>query len=177
MYLVQIGQVHLIKQNLKLPTKSKLNKTRSDIFGSIKYNINDNLNLGYDFSYDRDLKYSNLEGLLTEFKLNNIYTDFYYYTTDNDLGRNETIKNNTIINLNNESSIKFSTTKDLIENFTEFYNYIYTYETDCISLNLNYNKSYYQDGNLKPDESLSFLIKIIPFTELGVNNLGSLIKK
>ena len=107
----------------------------------------------------------------------NIYTDFYYYTTDNDLGRNETIKNNTIINLNNESSIKFSTTKDLIENFTEFYNYIYTYETDCISLNLNYNKSYYQDGNLKPDESLSFLIKIIPFTELGVNNLGSLIKK
>ena len=83
----------------------------------------------------------------------------------------------TIINLNNESSIKFSTTKDLIENFTEFYNYIYTYETDCISLNLNYNKSYYQDGNLKPDESLSFLIKIIPFTELGVNNLGSFIKK
>ncbi len=173
----KIANVLKLKENLKLPTKSKLNKTRSDIFGSIKYNINDNLNLGYDFSYDRDLKYSNLEGLLTEFKLNNIYTDFYYYTTDNDLGRNETIKNNTIINLNNESSIKFSTTKDLIENFTEFYNYIYTYETDCISLNLNYNKSYYQDGNLKPDESLSFLIKIIPFTELGVNNLGSLIKK
>ena len=168
----KIANVLKLKENLKLPTKSKLNKTRSDIFGSIKYNINDNLNLGYDFSYDRDLKYSNLEGLLTEFKLNNIYTDFYYYTTDNDLGRNETIKNNTIINLNNESSIKFSTTKDLIENFTEFYNYIYTYETDCISLNLNYNKSYYQDGNLKPDESLSFLIKIIPFTELGVNNLG-----
>ena len=173
----KIANVLKLKENLKLPTKSKLNKTRSDIFGSIKYNINDNLNLGYDFSYDRDLKYSNLEGLLTEFKLNNIYTDFYYYTTDNDLGRNETIKNNTIINLNNESSIKFSTTKDLIENFTEFYNYIYTYETDCISLNLNYNKSYYQDGNLKPDESLSFLIKIIPFTELGVNNLGSFIKK
>ena len=173
----KIANVLKLKENLKLPTKSKLNKTRSDIFGSIKYNINDNLNLGYDFSYDRDLKYSNLEGLLTEFKLNNIYTDFYYYTTDNDLGRNETIKNNTIINLNNESSIKFSTTKDLIENFTEFYNYIYTYETDCISLNLNYNKSYYQDGNLKNEESLSFLIKIIPFTELGVNNLGSFIKK
>ena len=60
--------------------------------------------------------------------------------------------------------------------FTEFYNLTYSYVTDCISINLNYNKSFYKDGNLKPNESLSFLIKIIPFTELGANNLGSLLR-
>ena len=65
---------------------------------------------------------------------------------------------------------------DLKNDFTEFYDLIYSYETDCISINLNYNKSFYKDGNLKPNESLSFLIKIIPFTELGANNLGSLIR-
>ena len=87
------------------------------------------------------------------------------------------ISNSTLINLNTENSFEFSTSKDLIDDFTEFYNLIYTYETDCISLNLNYNKSFYRDGTLEPNESLSFLIKIIPFTELGVPNLGKLINK
>jgi len=173
---LKVANVLKSKENIKLPTKSKLDKTRSDIFGSLKYNLSNNLNLGYDFSYDRDLDHSNLEGLFIDIKVNKIFTDFYYYTTDNDLGEGETISNNTIINLNKESSLKFNTTKDLINDFTEFYNLVYSYETDCISLDLNYNKSFYKDGNLQPNESLSFLIKIIPFTELGVNNLGSLIK-
>ena len=51
--------------------------------------------MGYDFSYDRDLDHSNLDGLNVDINLNNIFTDFYYYTTDNDLGKNETISNNT----------------------------------------------------------------------------------
>ena len=50
----KIANVLKSKENLKLPSKSKLNKTRSDIFGSINYNYSDNLKLGYDFSYDRD---------------------------------------------------------------------------------------------------------------------------
>ena len=172
----KVANVLKSKENLKLPSKSKLNKTRSDIFGSLALNMNSNFKLGYDFSYDRDLSYSNLEGLNVEFKLNNVFTDFYYYTTDNDLGRNETISNSTVLNINNENKFKFNTTKDLKDDFTEYYNLIYSYETDCISLNLNYNKSFYKDGNLRPNESISFLLKIIPFTELGVNNLGSLIK-
>ena len=171
----KIANVLKSKENLKLPSKSKLNKTRSDLFGSLTYNLNNNLKLAYDFSYDRDLHHSNLEGLNVDIKLNNIFTDFYYYTTDNDLGRNEIISNSTIVNLNNENKLKFNTTKDLLDNFTEYYNLIYSYETDCISLNFNYNKSFYRDGNLKPNENLSFLIKIIPFTKLGVNNIGSLI--
>ncbi len=172
----KIANVLKSKENLKLPSKSKLNRTRSDLFGSLTYNLNNNLKLAYDFSYDRDLKHSNLEGLNVDINLNNIFTDFYYYTTDNDLGKNETISNSTVVNFNNENKLKFSTTKDLLDNFTEYYDLIYSYETDCISLNLNYNKSFYNDGNLEPNESLSFLIKIIPFTELGVNNIGSLIK-
>ena len=44
-----------------------------------------------------------------------------------------------------------------------------------LSINFNYNKSFYSDGNLEPNKSLSFLIKIIPFTELGVSNIGNII--
>ena len=77
----------------------------------------------------------------------------------------------------NNSKFNFEVTKDLKQDFTEYYDLIYTYQTDCISLNLNYNKSFYRDGNLEPNKSLSFLIKIIPFTEIGVPNVGSLIGK
>ena len=89
----------------------------------------------------------------------------------------ETISNSTIINFNDENSLEFNTTKDLIDDFTEYYNLMYSYLTDCISINLNYNKSFYKDGNWEPNESLSFLVKIIPFTELGMPNLQKFINK
>ena len=173
----RIANVLKTKENLKLPSKSKLNKTRSDIFGSLRYDLNNNLKLGYHFSYDRDFEHANLEGYNVNFNINNIFTNFYYYTTDNDLGKKETITNSTVVNVNDENLFKFNTTKNLLDNFTEYYNLIYSHETDCLSINLNYNKSFYRDGNLKPNESLSFLIKIIPFTELGVPNLGKLINR
>ena len=106
-----------------------------------------------------------------------IKKDFNSRTLSLVFGENETISNNTVIKINDESSLKFNTTKDLIDDFTEYYDLMYSYITDCISINFNYNKSFYRDGNLKPNESLSFLIKIIPFTELGVPNIGKLINK
>ena len=85
--------------------------------------------------------------------------------------------NKTIFNLDNENSIEFSTAEDLRENFTQYYNLIYSYNSDCLSINFNYNKTFYSDGSLEPDESLSFLIKIIPFTELGLPNIGNIFFK
>ncbi len=164
-------------ENIKLPRKSKLNKTRSDIFGDLNYNINNDLRIGYSFSYDKDLEYSNLEQVNLEYGVNNFITNFSYYTEDNDIGNKESIKNNSSYQINNNSKFNFEVTKDLKQDFTEYYDLIYTYQTDCISLNLNYNKSFYRDGNLEPNKSLSFLIKIIPFTEIGVPNVGSLIGK
>ena len=164
-----------LEENKQLPTKSKLNKTRSDIFGSLVYNFNKNLNLGYFFSYDRDLEYSNLEQLNIEYSVNNFYNSFSYYTEDNDLGNKENVKNYTSYNFDQENKFGFEMTKDLKDDFTQYYNLIYTYQTDCISFNLNYNKTFYRDGNLEPNRSLSFLIKIIPFSELGVTNIGNFV--
>ena len=168
----KIGSLLSDKKKNKMPTKSKLNQTRSDIFGNLNYKVNKNIDLGYSFSYDRDLDYSNMEGLNLNLTVNNIYTNFYYYTEDNDFGSKENISNKTKYS-NNNNNFTFKSSKDLNSNFTEYYNFNYEYFTDCISLNLNYDKSFYRDGNLKPNETLSFLIKIIPFTEVGVKNLKS----
>ena len=173
----RIGNVIRHKENTKLPTKSKLNKKRSDIFGDINFNLNQYLNLGYLFSYDKDLRYSNLDDINLELKGENFLTNFNYYTLNHDFGNTESLINKTIFNIDNENSIEFSTAEDLKEDFTQYYNLIYGYNTDCLSINFNYNKTFYSDGSLEPDESLSFLIKIIPFTELGVSNFGNIIEK
>ena len=171
----KVANVLKLNEDIKLPTKSKLNKTRSDIFGSTNYNFNKNLGIGYKYSYNRDLKYSNLDELNLDFSINNFMTNFSYYTENNDLEYTENIRNTTNFNFNDENKFIFEIAKDLKEDFTEYYDLGYTYLTDCLSINFNYNKSFYRDGNLEPNKSLSFLIKIIPFTELGVPNVRTLI--
>ena len=158
-----------------MPSKSKLNNKRSDFFGDLKFGINENLNLNYNFSYDKDLKYSNLDQFSFDFSVNNFYTNVSYYSEHNDLPDVESIKNTSKFEFNEENKLTFEISKDLNENFTQYYDLIYTHETDCISLNLSFNKSFYNDGSLEPSKSLSFLLKIIPFTELGVPNLGNLV--
>ncbi len=174
-FKLRFGNILKLKEDKKLPSKSKLNKTRSDIFGDMSFKINELLKLGYAFSYDRDVDYSNLDSLIVEMGVNNFVTKFNYYTENHDFGDSENLSNVTTINLNSENSLKFKSTRNLRDNFTEYYNLNYEYLTDCLSINLNYNKSYYRAGSLEPDETLNFLIKIIPFTEFGVKNLENLV--
>ena len=173
----RLGNVIKPNKDYKLPTKSKLNETRSDIFGDLKFKLNEYIMLGYSFSYDRDFDFSNLDSINLGLGANNFISEFNYYTENNDFGNEENIKNSTKYLIDDENSIKFSTSKDLKDDFTEYYNLIYEYKTDCISLNLSYNKTFYSDGNSEPDNTLSFLIKIIPFTELVVPNIGNMINK
>jgi hypothetical protein len=95
-----------------------------------------------------------------------VVTTFDYITENHELGDSELIANNTEINFSNEHSIKFDTTKDLKDDFTQFYKLAYKYETDCLSASFEYEKKFFRDGGLMPDESLFFLIKFIPFAEL-----------
>lgn len=168
----KIANVLRRKEDASLPTKSKLNETRSDIFGNLNYNLNENMKLGYIFSYDKDLKYSNLDQINFDFGVNNFFSNISYFIEHNDLDKVENIKNKSIYKFDEENKFTFEISKDLNDDFTQYYDLIYTYETDCISLNLNYNNTFSRDGNLEPNKSLSFLLKIIPFTELGVPNLN-----
>tara|TARA_B100000886_G_scaffold319599_1_gene260469 strand:+ start:2224 stop:4617 length:2394 start_codon:yes stop_codon:yes gene_type:complete len=169
----KVANVIKAKKEVNLPSKSKLDQTRSDIFGEMNYKVNKNINLGYFFSYDRDLKSSNLEGLDVGITVNNLITNFNYYTEDNDINSSENIKNESTFEINDQNKLGFIITKDLKEDFTQYYDLNYEYKTDCISINLKYNRTFYDVGNLEPNKSISFLVKIIPFTELGVANITS----
>ena len=154
------------KKNNNLPTKSKLNETRSDFVGSLSYNPNDILNFDYNFSYDNNLDGSNYDSVSASINVNNFVTNFNFISEDGEIGNNEIITNTTTYKLNNENNLKFKTSKDLKNNFTEYYNLIYSYETDCLIASAEFNKKFYRDGSLVPDKSLLFTIRFIPFAEL-----------
>ena len=154
------------KKNSNLPTKSTLNKTRSDFVGNLSYSPNNILDFNYNFSYDKNFNSSNYDSITASINLNNFITNFNFLSEDGNIGNNEIISNTSILKLNDENSLKFKTSKDLKNDFTEYYNLIYSYETDCLIASAEFNKKFYKDGNLVPDKSLLFTIKFIPFAEL-----------
>ena len=161
-----VGNVIKHKKNQSLPQKTKLDQTRSDIVGNFFYKLDEKIELKYGFSYDRDLDYSNYDSISAKFGSNNLVTTFNYLTENHDFGDSETISNETQFTFNNEHLIKFNTTKDLKDDFTQFHKLFYEYKTDCLSASLQYQKKFFRDGNLVPDESLFFLIRFIPFAEV-----------
>ena len=57
------------KKNDNLPTKSKLNNTRSDFVGNFSYSPNNYLDLDYNFSYDKNLDGSNYDSITANFRV------------------------------------------------------------------------------------------------------------
>ena len=110
----RVGNILKPHKDVKMPSKSKLDQTRSDIFGDLNYKIGKNLKLGYSFSYDRDLDFSNLDSLNLDASINNLFTNFNYYTENNDFGDEETLRNKTRYKIDNNTNLIFTTAKGII---------------------------------------------------------------
>ena len=123
--------------------------------------------LNYQFSLDKNLNRSNYNLIKTNININNFVTSFEFLEEDNYLNQNSYLTNNTKFNFYSNNSIAFETSKNLDQNITNYYNLIYEYENDCLTAAIEYNKSYYTDGDLKPEENIMFLIKIIPFGKIS----------
>ncbi len=160
-----LGNIIRDKKNDDLPEKSKLDLKRSDIVGNFFYKFNDVLQMNYNFSYDRDMNYSNYDAIGLNLSAQNFGADFDFISENEDFGDTEIIKINTRYNFARDQVINFNTTKDLKDDFTQFYRLAYTYETDCLSANFEYNKNFFRAGSLKPDQSLFFVITFKPFAE------------
>jgi len=153
------------RKNVNLPSKTKLNEERSDIVGKLSFSPNKVLNFDYTFSYDNNFKYSNYDTVSTVINYGVVSSSFNFLSSGDVIGNDEIISNSSTIKLNNEKSLKFNIAKDLNRDFTEYYDLIYEYETDCLKASIEYNKKFYEDGNLQPEKSLFFTIKFIPFAE------------
>jgi LPS-assembly protein len=152
-------------QNEKnIPISSTINQKNSDLLGSINNKLFNNINLRYDFSLDNDLKTINSNTIETEISINNFITTFNFIEQRNEIGSTHLLSNVTEYKVNENTSLKFSTRRNKEINLTEYYDLSYEYKNECLTAALRFNKSFYQDNDLKPTEDLFFSITLIPLT-------------
>ena len=107
----------------------------------------------------------NYQNLITEIKFSNFTTTLDYLRQDED--KNSYFLNKTSYSLDESKSLNFSTRKNLKTDLTEFYNLMYQYKNDCLAASIEYNKNYYEDRDIKPEENIFFKLTIIPFGEVA----------
>ena len=147
-----------------IPTSSTINRKNSDIFGSFNNNLFENINFGYDFSLDNNLKTINSNTINTEIEINNFITTFNFIEQRNEIGTTHAISSSLEYTIDNNNSLKFDTRRNKEINLTEYYNLSYEYKNDCLTAALKFNKTFYSDNDLAPTEDLFFTLTLIPLT-------------
>ena len=82
------------------------------------------------------------------------------------------IGNQTSYKFDENNSINFSTRRNKELDLTEFYNLMYQYENDCLRAAREYNKNFYSDSDIKPEEEILFTLTIIPFSKFASPNVN-----
>ena len=170
-FAAKLANVLRVDENENLPNTSKLGKKTSDIVGYLNFDPNNVLKLTYDFSLDENLKDTNYQLLSSQFEVNNFITTFEYLNENKTGNKESYLSNKTTYNLNNSSNLMFGTRRNKKTKLTEFHNLIYQYRNDCLVAALEYNKEYYNDRDLKPEENIFIKLTIIPFGQTSSPNL------
>ncbi len=148
----------------EIPISSTIDKKNSGLFGSINNQLFENLDLGYDFIINKNFENFESHAFNTKFSINNFVTEFDYVERNNNLGADHVISNKTSYEVNENNIFSFSTRRNKEINLTEYYDLSYEYKNDCLTAGIKYNKTFYQDNDLKPSENLFFTITLIPLT-------------
>jgi len=160
------------KKQDNIPKVGGINQTSSNLFGNIRYNLSEYINISSGFSLDNDLETLEQNSIGLGFSLFPISdekkilnTEFSFDETNGKMGEGNIISNSTTINFDENNFLSFETRRNREINFTEYYNLVYEYRNDCLVAGVKFNKSYYQDRDLKPKEELLLTITFFPITQ------------
>ena len=152
------------KIETEIPTSSTINETSSNLFGSINSTLLKNINLSYNFSVEEDLSTFEYHNISSGVTINNFITEFNYTEERNEIGSNHILSNKTSYEVDENNSFSFSTRRNKAISLTEYYDFTYQYKNDCLTAAIKFNKTFYQDNDLIPEENLFFSITLIPLT-------------
>ncbi len=155
------------KRDEKLPINSTLNNKSSDLIGSLNFTPNENFNIDYTFSLDNDFSSTNYNLVKTNLTINKFVTTFEFLQEDDEVGSENYYSNEMAFMFNETNSLKYRTRRNKKTDLTEYYNLIYEYKNDCLTAAIQYNKDYYSDKDLKPNEEIFFSISIVPFSKIN----------
>tara|TARA_B100001057_G_scaffold181109_1_gene181821 strand:- start:942 stop:3332 length:2391 start_codon:yes stop_codon:yes gene_type:complete len=172
LFSYSLGQVFRDINDDKLPLSSTMQSKSSDVVGRIELNPNDFFELNYDFSADNNLDTMNYNFAEAKLKINNFITSFEFLEENNNIGSDSYFSNDIIYNINSNNTLSYNTRRNRKTNLTEFYNLIYEYRNDCLVAAIEYNKDYYEDRDIKPNEEIFFSITITPFASIESPNVN-----
>tara|TARA_Y100000389_G_C17468514_1_gene528007 strand:+ start:2257 stop:4974 length:2718 start_codon:yes stop_codon:yes gene_type:complete len=155
-----------------IPKQTTLNNKNSNLFGSIEYSMSENMNIDYNFSVDNKIENFDYNSIGLDLSLNNFVTTFNFIEENSIIGSTNIFENETKYNLNESNMLSFKTRRNREVNLTEYYDLVYEYKNDCLTAGVKFNKTYYEDSDLKPTENLMFTISFFPLTTIDqkINN-------
>ena len=160
-----------LDENKDLPSNNQLGQKTSNFFGEITYNPNSFINTKYNTSVKNNFQDVTYENLTTELSVNNFVTTFDYLNENNSSQKNTYLVNTTKYSFDEQNNISFSTRENKETNLTEYYKFMYQYKNDCLAASIEYNKDYYNDRDIKPEENIFIKLTIIPFGETSSPDL------
>ena len=134
------------------------------MFGSIKYSASENLNIDYNFAIDDKIDKFEHNSIEIDFSLNNFVTNFNFIEEVSEIGNTNIFENTTSYKFNDSNTLTFKTRRNREINLTEYYDLVYEYKNDCLTAGIRFNKTFYEDRELKPSENLMFTISFYPIT-------------
>ena len=171
-FSLSIGQVISEKENMDIPSNTSLDQRFSDVVGESKYNINNNVNLNYNFSIDQGYKNFNYSEIGSDFTFDKVKFNISYLQEKNHIGNQEFARSGFDLKLNNSSEIAFNTKRNLLTSSAEFYNLSYNYINDCLKAGIAYRREFYTDRDIEPVNRLMFTITIVPFAEINTPGIS-----
>ncbi len=152
------------KEEKNISTTSTLNRSQSNLFGSISNNLFENVDFKYTFAMDNDFNKLEYSDLNTSISINNLVTTFNFIEIDGEMGNDNSLETNIEYSFDENNLLSFKTRRNRKLNLTEYYDLIYEYKNDCLTAGVKYKKTYYQDRDIKPEENLLFTITLFPLT-------------
>jgi LPS-assembly protein len=152
-----------LKENDDLPKNSQFDEKISSILSEVSFSPNNIVKINYKNSLKNNFKNINYENFTTEFRINNLVTSFDYLNQNELSNNNSYLSNITEFQLDNKSSIIFSTRENKTLNITEYYKLSYQYKNDCLAASIEYDKDYYTDRDIRPNEGIFLRVTMQPF--------------
>ena len=187
--LLRVGLVscgYSMRGNIELPDDIKIISVSSDNYSPLVVSITEalknenievtstnNMNLYriniLSESFKRRQLSINVSGRVNEYEI--IYNVSFEISSPNEKSDIDTITLYRDYSFDENNSISFSTRENRELDMTEFYNLVYQYENDCLKAALEYNKNFYSDNDVKPEEELLFTLTIVPFSKISSTNI------
>jgi LPS-assembly protein len=164
---ISAGQIINQKNNKNMPSSSSLDRKVSDFVGNSTLNINEKINLNYNFALDENYKDLNYNEVGAGFLANQFKLDVNYLEEKEHIGNQEYLKTKIEIGKADNGIFSASTKRNLITNSAEYYNLSYEYLNDCLRAGLVYRREFYNDSELEPEESLMFKITLTPIGSIN----------